>query len=52
MAETVTYLAGALIGLPILAYLVMKFGTAGYLRAMRRNQTETKNQKAHEQTRK
>lgn len=28
------------IGLPVLAYMVMKFGTAGYLRAKNRKQNQ------------
>lgn len=39
--ELILILIGALIFLPVLAYMVMKFGTAGYLRAKRREQNET-----------
>lgn len=39
---------GVAVGLPILAYLVMKFGTTGYLRAKKRGE-ETNQPKEYDE---
>lgn len=40
--KTILMTVGLLFGLPILAYLIMKFGAAGYFRAKQRQQENQK----------
>ena len=40
--DLILLVVGILVGVPILAYMVMKFGTAGFLRALRNQNRKEK----------
>jgi len=41
--QTILLVIGLVVVLPVIAYTVMKFGTAGYFRAKQRQQEKDKN---------
>jgi hypothetical protein len=46
--NVILLVAGAMIILPIIAYMVMKFGTAGFFRAKQRELDKQNNKPNHE----